>query len=88
MPATTEEYTEVRCTGCKVLMGVGNGPPMHKVWCTPVCAADFPVSDNEERDSIIEALARLNAWTPTRIAVNFDMSRARALQVLKERLVR
>lgn len=82
------DLIEVRCRGCRVLIGVGNGPPMHKLFCTEYCANDFPVTDNEDRDSIIETLARLQGWSPTRIAMNFDMTRPRAQQILRERLVR
>lgn len=82
------DLIEIPCRGCKRLIAVGNGPPMHKVWCSEICANDWPVTDNEDRDAIIETLARLRDWTPTRVAMNFDITRPRAQQILRERLVR
>lgn len=69
-------------------MGVATGPPMHKTWCSEACAQDYPATENEERDSFIETLARLREWNPTRVAMNFEVTRPRAQQILRERLVR
>lgn len=87
----SEEFVDtvdVRCRGCYIRMGVGNGPPMHKVFCSRLCSRDIPISENEDRDAVIEMLVRLRSWTPTRIAMNFDISRQRARQVIDERIPR
>lgn len=76
---------DVRCRGCLRLIGKGHGHPMHKLFCTSLCAADWPVFENIERDDVIEQLVRRRGWDATRIAVNFDVSRQRAYQILKER---
>ena len=80
------DLIEVRCRGCYRLMGVGNGPPMHKLFCTELCAADYPVSDNEERDDMIETLVRLKKWNPTKVSLSFDITRQRAQQIIKDRV--
>lgn len=58
---------------------------MHKMTCSTFCASDDPFSENEERDTVIEMLARTQGWNPTRVAVNFEITRQRAQQILRER---
>lgn len=85
--AAENGLVEVRCRGCLKLIGKGHGHPMHKLFCTEVCAADFPVVENIERDDVIEVVARKRGWTATSAAVHFDLTRQRAQQILQERLV-
>lgn len=80
-----KELVKVRCRGCLRQIGVGHGHPMHKLFCSSVCAEDFPVLENTERDDVIEVLVRRNGWNAPKIAVNFEISRQRAQQILSER---
>jgi hypothetical protein len=46
-----------------------------------------PATANEERDSLIEAVARAKKVTPTHLALHFDMNRQRIHQILRDRHV-
>lgn len=81
------ELIGVRCRGCLRLIARSHGHPMHKLFCSDVCAADFPVLENTERDDVIEAVSRGRGWTATRVALHFELTRQRAQQILQERLV-
>lgn len=76
----------VRCRGCLRSFAVANGPPMHTIFCDVVCASLPAVGQNEERNDLIESLVRLEGWSATQVAVEFDISRQRASQLIKERL--
>jgi len=78
-------FVDVRCRGCGRRMGVGHGHPMHKLFCSEMCASDFPVFENTERDDVLEYLVRKNGWNAARIAMSFGVSRQRAQQILNER---
>lgn len=82
-----EDLMEVRCRGCKRKMGVAHGHPMHKLYCSEICAQDHPVLDNTERDDVLEVLVRMKGWTANRIALELDISRQRAHQILQERFL-
>ena len=77
---------DVRCRGCLKRIAKGHGHPMHKLYCSDVCAADYPVVENIERDDVIEVLGR-KGWKPTKVALVFEITRQRAQQILQERWV-
>lgn len=80
-----DDFVAVRCRGCR--RPVGHGKKDYPVVCSASCADMPPASQNEERDSLIEALARALKLTPTEIAIRFDMNRQRVHQILEERHV-
>ncbi len=77
----------VRCRGCKRKVGVGSGHPQHTFYCSEVCAQDHQVFENTERDDVLEALVRAKGWTANRIALELEISRQRAHQILQERFL-
>jgi gamma-glutamyl-gamma-aminobutyrate hydrolase PuuD len=81
------ELVGVRCRGCLRLVAKSHGHPMHKLFCSDLCAADYPVVENTERDDVIEAVARSRGWTATSVALHFELTRQRAQQILTERQV-
>jgi hypothetical protein len=76
----------VRCRGCGRVVGYTKGEFHAWVYCTETCSKDFPVSTNEERDSLVELLGQLQ-WSPARIATALDTSRQRVHQILQQRKV-
>lgn len=87
--ATRKSYmdtlADVRCRGCRKRMGVGHGHPQQKLFCSSICAVDYPVFDNTERDDVIEILVRTRGWDAIRIAMELGLSRQRAYQILNSR---
>jgi hypothetical protein len=91
-PVETREYleslVEVRCRGCRALIGKGHGKPQQKLFCTSVCSLYEQALLNTERDDVIEYLARTKVgWDATKIATEFEFSVQRANQLLAERTV-
>ena len=82
-----DDMVEVRCRGCRRKVGVGSGHPQHTFYCSEACAHDHPVLDNTERDDVLEMLVHLKGWTASRIAMELDISRQRAHQILQERFL-
>lgn len=82
-----DDLMEVRCRGCRRKMGVAHGHPMHKLYCDALCAQDFQVLENTERDDVMEVLVRRKGWTASRIAMELDITRQRAHQILQERFL-
>ena len=73
----------VRCRGCGGVMGWGTGQPLVRVFCSPACAFEGPLGDNEERnDCIREAVAA--GWTTTKAATTWGLTRQRVNQVLNK----
>lgn len=82
---STTELVEVRCRGCRTLIGMGHGQPQQTLFCSTFCSTDYPALDNTERDDLIEYLVYFQAWAVTKVAREFDISRQRAHQIMRER---
>ena len=72
---------DVRCRGCRRKVGVGSNHPMHTFFCSEACAQEVQVTENTERDEVLEYLVITRGWTTTRIAMELGISRQRAHQV-------
>lgn len=74
----------VKCRGCHRQVGVGSKD--YALYCTLSCQGMPPATSDEERDSLIELLAR-KGKSPTSLAMKFDISRQRVHQILQHRHV-
>ena len=81
----TKTLLTVKCRGCHRQVGVSSKD--YPVYCSPWCADQPSATSDEERDSLIEALARIRHLTPTQIAVRFSLTRQRVHQILQDRHV-
>ena len=78
-------FRELRCSGCKRLLGVTTRPQAVPVQCTdPFCAQEPLASSNEERDSFVEHLYSAG-WSLSAIAALFRLTRQRVGQLLTTR---
>jgi hypothetical protein len=80
-----EHMVEVRCRGCKRLLGIG--PADFRVYCDDMCATDYPVATAEARDALIEAIFQKTSKSKTALASDFGVSRQRVDQILASRRV-
>lgn len=72
----------IRCRGCRRLLGHSPVTRPVPIQCTdPGCYSQEPLAPNEERDSIIRALARLGR-KPAEIGVLFGITRQRVEKVI------
>lgn len=74
----------VHCRGCG--RKVAEAPQDFRAFCNRICAEDFPISQHEARDSLIETV--YGAETPptkTDIAAAFGVTRQRVTQIINER---
>lgn len=78
-----ETLVGVRCRGCGRLMGWGTGQPLVRLFCSPECAFDGPLGDNEERNDCIRE-AVVAGWTTTKAAASWGLTRQRVNQVLNK----
>lgn len=79
------ETLTVKCRGCHRQVGVASKD--YALYCTQACQDMPPATQDEERDSLIEALVRIKGLSPTSIAARFDISRQRVHQILHDRHV-
>ena len=76
----------VHCRGCGRALGVA--PADFRVYCDDLCAADYPLSVHEDRDSLIETLHGLRPTpTKTELAASFGITRQRVTQILAARAI-
>jgi hypothetical protein len=80
-----EAMIEVRCRGCKRLLGVA--PADFRIYCDEMCAHDYPVATAEARDALIEAIFQKTSKSKTAIAADFGVSRQRIDQILAARKI-
>lgn len=86
MHAAEKPMRELRCKGCRRLVGFTSRPQPVPVQCTdPFCALEPASSTNEERDSLMSHLFAAEDWTPGAIAETFGMSRQGVVRVLAQR---
>lgn len=87
MTATVlEGMRELRCDGCKRLVGFTTRPQKVPVQCTdPFCFLDGVTGPNEERDSFIEHLATAEKLPEDRIGKLFGITRQAVHRVLRYR---
>jgi len=78
---------DVRCTTCNRRIAV-SGAQKWGLYCDEFCAQDLPASDQEMRDSVIEAAARDTDVPMTKVAARFGLTRQRVYQVLDTRDLR
>lgn len=77
---------EVRCKGCRRLLGTVAGDRAVPVQCTDaLCSAAPPASANEERDSAMEYLAVVDGRSPASIGELFGLTRQGVARVLANR---
>lgn len=84
--ALQENMEEVRCRGCRRLLGVA--PADFRIYCDEMCAGDFPVATAESRDALIEAIFQKTGRSKTSLAEEFGVSRQRIDQILGGRALR
>jgi hypothetical protein len=80
-----ELMVEVRCRTCRRLLGIG--PSDFRIYCDEQCANDYPVSREESRDALIEAIFQKTGRSKTSLATDFGVSRQRVDQILAARRV-
>lgn len=74
----------VRCRGCRRRVGVANDTH-NGVYCDKRCAEDIAVSVNEDRDDLLELLARNGVDRGTLVS-EFGITKQRLSQVLSKRV--
>ena len=78
---------ELRCGGCRRLLGTTTRPQAVPVQCLdPFCAASPLPSSNEERDSFMEHLYGAG-WSLVELGDLFGLTRQRVGQLLSSREV-
>ena len=83
----TSDLVPVHCRGCGAK--IAEAPQDFRAFCTTLCAQDFPISQHEDRDSLIEAVFGADPQpTKTDIAQAFGVTRQRVTQIINERAVR
>jgi hypothetical protein len=79
-----EALQPVHCRGCGQEVGIA--PSDFRVYCDDLCAADFPISAHEDRDSLLETLyGERPTPTKTELAKAFGVTRQRITQILGAR---
>lgn len=77
---------ELRCRGCRRLVGYTSRPQPVPVQCPdPFCALEPAPTSNEVRDSFMEHLWRVTGKTPNELAELYKMSRQGVNRVLLAR---
>lgn len=77
---------ELRCAGCRRLLGLTPRTQAVPAQCTdPLCATAPATSSNEERDSVMEYLFRVEKQTPQQLGETFGMTRQGAARILASR---
>lgn len=77
---------ELRCKGCRRLVGFTSRTQPVPVQCTdPFCALTPPASANEERDSFIQHLHDVSGETPEQIGQLVGLTRQGVARVLATR---
>lgn len=86
MPPVTSDLVEVRCRGCRRLLGVAKVD--NPIYCDERCAQDFPASRTEARDALVEAVYLKGYYTFVQMGEMFGFTRQRGAQIVKERDIR
>lgn len=81
------ELVPIFCRTCGRRVALSTGKAMHTIYCDELCADGIPFTQTEERDDLIEVLARQERWTAARIATHFGLSRQAVEHVLRRRAV-
>lgn len=77
---------ELRCNGCRRLLGTTTRTQAVPVQCTdPFCALSPPSSQNEERDSFIEHLAIVEQRPLVQLGESYSMTRQGVARILANR---
>jgi hypothetical protein len=82
---TVEELTPLHCTGCGQRIGFSRRDAA--VYCTLICAEDWPVRPNEDRDALIYEIATVEKTGFQYLADEFRTSRQRIQQIVSQRRV-
>lgn len=81
-----ELLRDVRCRGCLRQLGVGKDDRV--IYCDAQCANDFPASQTEARDALLEAVYLTHRYTFAKLGEMFGFSRQNAQQIVTKRDVR
>lgn len=74
----------VNCRGCGRLVGYVERQSSHApIYCSIICMVDIPISENEERDAMIELLTK--KFPHTQVAKMFSITRQRVSQIVEQR---
>lgn len=76
---------EVRCRGCKRIMGFAPGTDWGRIYCSQLCVIDYPAVAAEDRDSLIATLNATKGRKSAQLAAQFGMTRQRIDQILAQR---
>lgn len=76
---------DVDCSGCGRLLGYTPNRNPGYIYCSHPCEEQPPISDNEDRDSLIVVLSRVKPQTW--ISKHTGISRQRVQQIIKLREV-
>ena len=79
---------EVRCRTCSRVLGVARGN-VYTIFCNPVCATDYPVEQEEDRNAYIEYIYRATGrqLPLTYFATAMGLSRQRIFDIVKKRRI-
>jgi hypothetical protein len=86
MSAMADLLVDVRCRGCRRLLGVGKKST--PVYCDVMCYEDYPASSTEARDALVAAVNARGEYTLDRLGSMFGFTRQRAQQILALRDIR
>lgn len=81
-----EFLRDVRCRGCRRLLGVAKYD--NTIFCDLMCATDYPAVSTEARDALVEAVYLSRNYTYATLGQMFKFSRQRAAQIVAERDIR
>lgn len=55
------------------------------IYCSPECVADYPASDNEDRNALIETILQTSSLSKAEVAAKFGMTRQAVSKSMRER---
>ena len=74
----------VRCRGCGRSVGLANSAK-YTVYCDSLCAEDYPLTNDEERDDLILALTLDLGRSRAELSALFGITRQRVDQIVHAR---
>lgn len=76
---------EIRCRTCHRMLAVG--PKNQRAWCDTTCAEDFPATEAEARDALIEVIFLTRGVSKAALGRDFGVARQRVDQILDSRRI-
>jgi hypothetical protein len=82
-----EYLQEIHCRGCRRIVGMARND-MSALYCDLSCVEDYPASNTEARDALMEAMYLTQRPTLADLGKMFGFTRQRAHQIVSERDIR